>query len=86
MLLWKMFGVAGLASVAAAGVIIARDKRQRAQLTPEEIRARLLKRYEEVGPGLTVDARSGGVNRPDARWLDRLGGGGPDRRRPGGRR
>jgi len=37
--LWKVLGLAGLAGVAAAGVIIAREQRQRTQLAPEEIRA-----------------------------------------------
>jgi hypothetical protein len=39
--LWRVLGVAGLAGVAATGVIIARDQRKRAQLTPEQVRARL---------------------------------------------
>lgn len=46
--LWKIVGLAGLAGVAATGVIIARDQRQRANLTPEEIRARLLERVAEA--------------------------------------
>jgi hypothetical protein len=44
MKLWKALGLAGLAGVAAGGVIIARDQRQRAQLEPDEIRARLQER------------------------------------------
>jgi hypothetical protein len=44
MKVWKALGLAGLAGVAAGGVIIARDQRQRAQLTPDEIRARLQER------------------------------------------
>jgi hypothetical protein len=48
MKLWKALGVAGLAGVAATGVILARDRRQRAQLTPEEIRARLHQRVAEA--------------------------------------
>jgi hypothetical protein len=44
---WKVLGVAGLAGVAATGAIIARDQRQRAQLTPEEVRARLRARVEQ---------------------------------------
>ena len=47
MKLWKVLGVAGLAGVAATGVIIARDQRQRAQLTPEEVRAGLQDRLAE---------------------------------------
>ncbi|MBB3041428.1 hypothetical protein KM427_06620 [Nocardioides sp. LMS-CY] len=44
MKLWKVLGLAGLAGVAASGVIIARDQRQRAQLTPEQVRDRLHER------------------------------------------
>ena len=33
---WKLLGLAGLAGVAATGVIIARDERRRAQMTPEQ--------------------------------------------------
>ena len=51
MKLWKALGVAGLAGVAAGGVIIARDQRQRAQLTPDEIRARLQERVDGAGQG-----------------------------------
>jgi len=42
-----LLGVAGLASVAATGVIIARDQRRRAELTPDEVRARLHERLQE---------------------------------------
>jgi hypothetical protein len=45
--LWKWLGMAGLAGVAATGAIIARDQRQRAQLTPEQVRDRLRERLEE---------------------------------------
>lgn len=48
MKLWKVLGLAGLAGVAATGAIIARDQRQRAQLGPEDIRARLHERYAEL--------------------------------------
>ena len=72
--LWKVLGLAGLAGVAAAGVIIAREQRQRAQLAPEEIRARLHERLEQ-----TPTAPTWG-NGPDApvsrtkrrRWQPRL--------------
>ena len=50
MKLWKWLGLAGLAGVAATGAIIARDQRQRAQLTPEEVRDRL---RERLDAGLT---------------------------------
>lgn len=44
MRLWKLLGLAGLAGVAATGVVIARNQRQRRAYTPEEIRARLHER------------------------------------------
>ena len=55
MKLWKWLGLAGLAGVAATGVVIARDQRQRAQLTPDEVRDRLHERLEKSDP---VDERS----------------------------
>lgn len=48
MKLWKVLGLAGLAGVAATGVIIAREQRQRAQMAPEEVRARLHARLEHA--------------------------------------
>lgn len=48
MRLWKALGVAGLAGVAATGAIIAHDRRQRTQLTTEQIRERLHRRVEET--------------------------------------
>ncbi len=48
MKLWKALGVAGLAGVATTGVILARNQRARAQLTPEEVRERLHRRLEEL--------------------------------------
>jgi hypothetical protein len=44
--LWRLLGVAGLAGVAATGVIIARDQRKRSKLTPDEVRARLHERLD----------------------------------------
>jgi hypothetical protein len=48
--LWKVLGLAGVAGVAASGVIIARDQRQRAQLSPEQVRDRLHERLAESQP------------------------------------
>ena len=45
--LWKWLGLAGLAGVAATGVVIARDQRQRTQLSPDDVRARLHERLED---------------------------------------
>lgn len=38
---WKIFGMAGIAGVAGAGVLIAREERSRRAYTPDEIRSRL---------------------------------------------
>jgi hypothetical protein len=38
---WKWLGLAGLAGVAASGVVIARSERRRRAYTPDEIRDRL---------------------------------------------
>ena len=45
---WKVVGLAGVAGVAATGVVIARRERQRRSFTPEQVRARLLERYAEI--------------------------------------
>jgi hypothetical protein len=57
MKLWKVLGLAGLAGVAAAGVIITREQRQRTQLAPEEIRARLHERLEQAPTAPAEGAR-----------------------------
>ncbi|MFI0445295.1 hypothetical protein [Actinomadura sp. 6N118] len=44
---WKVLGVAGLAGVAATGVVIARNERRRRAYTPDEIRQRLHDRVNE---------------------------------------
>jgi hypothetical protein len=38
---WKVAGLAGLAGVAATGVVLARAERKRRAYTPDEIRERL---------------------------------------------
>ena len=44
MRLWKLLGVAGLAGVAAGGVVLARNERQRRAYTPNDVRTRLHER------------------------------------------
>ncbi|MEU7001250.1 hypothetical protein [Nonomuraea sp. NPDC046570] len=44
---WKVLGLAGVAGVAATGVVIARAERRRRAYTPDEIRERLRERVEE---------------------------------------
>ena len=51
MRVWKVLGLAGLAGVAASGIIIARDQRQRVQLQPDEIKARLHERLDQEPAG-----------------------------------
>ena len=45
---WTMLGLAGLAGVAATGVVIARAERRRRAYTPDEIRERLHARLAEA--------------------------------------
>jgi hypothetical protein len=42
--LWKLLGLAGLAGVAAGGVVLARNERQRRAYTPDDVRSRLHER------------------------------------------
>ncbi len=80
MKMWKVLGVAGLAGVAATGVIVARDERRRTQLTPDDVRDRLHERYaatrmtEEPDPGPSTPpdepVRRGGLRR----WVARRRG------------
>lgn len=45
---WKVVGLAGLAGVAATGVVVARSERKRRAYTPEEVRDRLHQRVAEA--------------------------------------
>jgi hypothetical protein len=45
---WKLLGLAGLAGVAATGVVVARRRRAHREYDPDELRERLHKRLEEV--------------------------------------
>ncbi|WP_326823242.1 hypothetical protein [Streptosporangium sp. NBC_01756] len=45
---WKILGLAGVAGVAATGVVIARAERRRQAYTPDEIRTRLRARLDEA--------------------------------------
>jgi hypothetical protein len=50
--LCKVFGIAGVAGVAASGVVMARAERRRRAYTPDEVRARLRERAATSGrPG-----------------------------------
>jgi hypothetical protein len=62
---WKWVGLAGVAGVAATGVVIARDERQRRSYAPDEVRSRLRDRAaratEASGDG---EARRAGIAAP----------------------
>jgi hypothetical protein len=47
---WKLIGVAGLAGVAATGVVVTRRRRAHREYDPDELRARLHKRLAEARP------------------------------------
>jgi hypothetical protein len=45
---WKLIGAAGLAGVAATGVVVARRRRAQEDYTPDELRERLHDRLADV--------------------------------------
>ena len=45
---WKLIGLAGLAGVAATGVVVARRRRAHRAYEPDELRERLHRRLAEV--------------------------------------
>ena len=45
---WKLVGLAGLAGVAATGVVVARNRRAQRDYDPNELRDRLHRRLAEV--------------------------------------
>ena len=47
---WKMVGLAGVAGVAATGVVAARRRRAQRELDPAELRERLHRRLADVAP------------------------------------
>ena len=47
---WKLVGLAGVAGVAATGVVVVRKRRAQEDLSPEELRERLRARLAAVPP------------------------------------
>jgi hypothetical protein len=45
---WKVVGLAGLAGVAATGVVVARRRRAQRRYEPDELRAKLHRRLAEA--------------------------------------
>ena len=62
---WKLIGVAGLAGVAATGVVVARKRRAHHDYDPDELRERLHRRLAETAGGEGTGAES--LLRPDNR-------------------
>jgi hypothetical protein len=48
---WKVVGLAGLAGIAATGVVVARAERKRRAYTPDEVRAKLHERLGQANRG-----------------------------------
>jgi hypothetical protein len=65
---WKLLGLAGVAGVTAAGVLVARAERHRRAYRPEEIRVRLHARLAEAADtagtsGTSEAAKTAGTGR-----------------------
>ncbi len=67
MRLWKLLGLAGLTGVAATGVVLARNERQRRAYTPDDVRARLHERHaglaETPEPATVAELTAGRTHR-----------------------
>jgi len=57
--IWKVVGVAGIAGVAATGVVVARAERQRRSLTPDDVRTRLRARVASIEAAPTSEGEPG---------------------------
>jgi hypothetical protein len=73
--LWKLLGLAGLTGVAATGVVLVRNERQRRAYTPDDVRARLHERAaaltEVPEPPATPEELTAGRTHRLARLLRR---------------
>jgi hypothetical protein len=56
---WKLIGLAGVAGVAATGVVVARRRRAQHDYEPDELRERLHSRLAEVPPAGAPPASPG---------------------------
>jgi hypothetical protein len=62
---WKVLGLAGVAGVAATGVVVARKRRAQTEYDPDELRERLHGRLGEVAGDEEVSAAEGGDALPE---------------------
>ncbi|MFZ0976253.1 MAG: hypothetical protein WAN22_28775 [Solirubrobacteraceae bacterium] len=70
---WKIVGLAGVAGVAATGVVISRQRRARRDYDPDELRERLHRRLAEAA---TSDGRAAaqgdGLSEEQGGWIAHL--------------
>ena len=57
---WKVIGLAGLAGVAATGVVVARRRRAQRDYDPDELRERLHRRLSEISSATGAAGPSAG--------------------------
>jgi hypothetical protein len=63
---WKILGLAGVAGVAATGAVVARQRREQHEYSPEELRAKLHERLGDAAPnGDGPAAQAGDAVRAD---------------------
>jgi hypothetical protein len=62
---WKVLGLAGVAGVAATGVVVARKRRDQTEYDPDELRDRLRERLGETGGSGADGAAAAGDSAAD---------------------
>jgi len=62
---WKILGLAGIAGVAATGVVVARRRRSQRDYTPDELRERLHSRLAEATARLSEDPTGSAARNED---------------------
>ncbi|XVS66628.1 hypothetical protein ACQPYE_11365 [Actinosynnema sp. CA-299493] len=83
---WKLLGLAGVAGVAATGVVVARAERKRRAYTPDEVRARLHARVDQAEDQAEGQVEGQAESQAEGQAKKRAGGvrgaAGKPRRRP----
>jgi hypothetical protein len=57
---WKLIGLAGVAGVAATGVVLARKRRAQREYEPDELRERLHSRLSQARDDVPLSPGGGG--------------------------